>query len=87
MMFLSVHSHNFVSSKTGNDDKILFELHNQHGNKWTTIAASIPGKTPNDVKNRWWNQRRSRERAQKDTVDVLEFEKSNKHKIEHYNPV
>jgi len=73
---------------TSNDNKILLELHNQHGNKWTTIAASIPGKTPTDVKNRWWSQHRSRERAHKnkETTDVLELRNKN-HKIEHYNPV
>jgi hypothetical protein len=56
-------------------DKILVTLHEQWGNKWAAIASSIPGKTPNDIKNRWYSQRRLYERARRI-----------QQKIDYYNP-
>lgn len=34
------------------EDETLASLQGKIGNKWTTIAASIPGRTVNDVKVR-----------------------------------
>ena len=35
------------------EDQKLFELHTSYGNKWSKIAAHMPGRTPIGVKNRW----------------------------------
>ncbi|CAK9163309.1 unnamed protein product [Ilex paraguariensis] len=41
--------------KTGNyseeEEDMIMKLHHKHGNKWSVIAAHLPGRTDNDIKN------------------------------------
>jgi hypothetical protein len=38
---------------TSQEEELLITLHGKFGNKWSSIAEQIPGRTANDVKNRW----------------------------------
>ncbi|KAK1437972.1 hypothetical protein QVD17_03773 [Tagetes erecta] len=38
---------------TEEEDNVIISLHNKIGNKWSTIATRLPGRSDNEIKNRW----------------------------------
>lgn len=46
------------------EERILHEVHARIGNKWVAIAAQLPGRTDNCVKNHWNSMLRKRQRRE-----------------------
>ncbi|XP_028783218.1 transcription factor MYB14-like [Neltuma alba] len=38
---------------TQEEDELIIKLHQQLGNKWSLIAERLPGRSDNEIKNRW----------------------------------
>ncbi|CAH8363473.1 unnamed protein product [Eruca vesicaria subsp. sativa] len=46
-------------SFTNDEERLIIQLHAQLGNKWARMAAQLPGRTDNEIKN-YWNTRLKR---------------------------
>ncbi|KAM7275857.1 hypothetical protein ACFE04_017723 [Oxalis oulophora] len=44
-------------------ERIIIELHAKLGNKWARMAAQLPGRTDNEIKNYWNTRMKRRQRA------------------------
>ncbi|KAL1548353.1 transcription factor MYB114-like protein [Salvia divinorum] len=62
---------------------LIAKLHYELGNKWSGIAAKLPGRTDNDIKNYWMTHLQKREKSNK-WGEISEEEKSsnNRKKME-----
>ncbi|KAI4320787.1 hypothetical protein MLD38_034232 [Melastoma candidum] len=54
-------------SFTPDEERLILELHSQLGNKWARMAAQLPGRTDNEIKN-FWNTRIKRRLRDRHTL-------------------
>ncbi|KAB1215186.1 Transcription factor GAMYB [Morella rubra] len=45
------------------EERLILQLHSKYGNKWARMAAQLPGRTDNEIKN-YWNTRVKRRQRQ-----------------------
>ncbi|KAG7011908.1 Transcription factor MYB-like protein [Cucurbita argyrosperma subsp. argyrosperma] len=45
------------------EERVIIELHAKLGNKWARMAAQLPGRTDNEIKNYWNTRMKRRQRA------------------------
>ncbi|PWA60300.1 homeodomain-like protein [Artemisia annua] len=54
------------------EEDLIDKYHKQMGNKWSAIAAKLPGRSDNEIKNHWHTH--LKKRAPKDVLDVFKKE-------------
>ncbi|WZY75793.1 hypothetical protein YC2023_022177 [Brassica napus] len=72
-------------SFTDDEERIIIQLHAQLGNKWARMAAQLPGRTDNEIKN-YWNMRLKRLQRQGLPLyppDIILYHQLHKHN--HYH--
>ncbi|CAH9133202.1 unnamed protein product [Cuscuta epithymum] len=48
---------------TPEEESLIVQLHSKMGNKWARMAAELPGRTDNEIKNYWNTRLKRRQRA------------------------
>ncbi|XP_057547260.1 myb-related protein 305-like [Amaranthus tricolor] len=48
---------------TPHEESIILDLHAKWGNRWSTIARSLPGRTDNEIKNYWRTHFKKKEKT------------------------
>ncbi|MBA0712729.1 hypothetical protein Goshw_009496 [Gossypium schwendimanii] len=54
---------------TPHEESIILELHARWGNRWSTIARSLPGRTDNEIKNYWRTHFKKKAKLSPDNSD------------------
>ncbi|XP_047313400.1 transcription factor MYB8-like [Impatiens glandulifera] len=78
------------SVKRGNytkqEEDIIIELHQKHGNKWSIIAKELPGRTDNEVKNYWHSHIKKKRLTKQNHVYKSRARTSRLKDVQHVKP-
>nr|XP_043606796.1 transcription factor MYB10-like [Erigeron canadensis] len=59
---------------TKEEEDIILELHKKLGNKWSEMSAYLPGRSDNEIKNRWHTHLKKRAQKENTTTEAFENE-------------
>ncbi|KAJ9560551.1 hypothetical protein OSB04_005711 [Centaurea solstitialis] len=59
---------------TKEEEDLIIELHNEIGNKWSTIAAKLPGRSDNEIKNYWNSHLRKRSKQDQNVSKNVHYD-------------
>ncbi|MFQ6666675.1 hypothetical protein Gotur_032951 [Gossypium turneri] len=65
---------------TEEEDALIMKLHQEYGNRWSMIAARLPGRTDNEIKNHW--HARLKTRAKRNQTSSTDSQSESAHSWE-----
>ncbi|KAL4569903.1 hypothetical protein LXL04_025550 [Taraxacum kok-saghyz] len=66
---------------TTEEEDIIVQLHNKLGNKWSEMAAYLPGRSDNEIKNRWHTHLKKRAQVGQRVLEKEPDNANNKEKF------
>ncbi|KAI7738686.1 hypothetical protein M8C21_030788 [Ambrosia artemisiifolia] len=64
------------------EEDLIIKLHQNIGNRWSVIAAQLPGRSDNEIKNHWHTHLKKRRDEHSHPIANKEISEENKIKIE-----
>ncbi|BAT94675.1 hypothetical protein VIGAN_08129600 [Vigna angularis var. angularis] len=67
---------------TPQEESIIQELHARWGNRWSTIARSLPGRTDNEIKNYWRTHFKKKAKSPSDAAEKARIRSSRRQQFQ-----